>query len=172
MKRIRNLFTLIIMIISLVMISGCSSKTQTKQEVDYNALRLVESYKLVSVNPEIKTYEHGHISGSFLIAYGSANGGYTKDSYKVYNYWYQRADGGIVEGILDTRKHRFHYFHLIHQNFVVIDKCKIVVYENDNITPQVEIWKNQEKHPMIEYRFTIPKGTFRNYYNFQNVPKC
>ena len=163
MKRIRNLLTLIIMITSLVMLSGCYSNPQAKPKVMRDGFILCESYGLVSVNPEIQNYEKANFSGSFLICFGGISGEYEKRSIKVYQYWYQRSDGGILEGTIDKTK------------YLNPESIRIVVYENDNVSPKLEIWKNPRGEGSVfskgitEYRFTIPKGTFRNYYNFQNV---
>lgn len=106
---------------------------------------MTKSYNLVAAKFETTTELKGSFSGMFLIGGGSIETG--REDY--YIYWYQREDGGIIK-----------------ENLTKDDRKEIIIYEDNSISPKVEIWKN-DWNGKEEYRFTIPEGTFINTYDVQ-----
>ena len=186
MKRIRKLFSLAVILgVTLLLVSGCISnaeREQLLQEEETNIpvvteLKCIESYGLVSAKLEYHTTEHGSLSGHYLFCFGGMSGSYEKITTPIYKFWYQRSDGGILEGTIDMSKYPYP------------KTVSIVVYENDSIKPKFEIWRNdlatqygdgerksiyfryakKTAYPKTEFRFTIPKGTFVNTYDFQGI---
>lgn len=157
MKRIRILFILVVMFV----MSGCNNNNMSKEEK--NELQLVCSYELVAAKVENQTQISGELSGNYLFCLGSISGNLETTTKPVYKYWYKREDGGILSGIIDM------------SSYVYGEKVEVVIYEDDTITPKVEIWKNyyaREKvggfsDIVIEIRFTIPSGSFVNTYDLQ-----
>ena len=73
----------------------------------------------------------------------------------------RREDGGIISGVID------------YSEFTDPEEIVVIVYEDDEISPKVEIWENGynpfNRNHRVEYRFTVPTGTFVNNYDFQGI---
>lgn len=186
MKRIRKSFNLaIILVVALLLVSGCISNAEKKQlqkEEESSIpviteLKCIESYGLVAAKLECHTTERGSLSGHYLLCFGGMSGNYDKITKPIYKFWYQRSDGGILEGTIDMKQYPYP------------KTVQIVVYEDDSIKPKFEIWRNdlateygdgqinskyfrfakKTCYPKTEFRFTIPTGTFVNTYDFQGL---
>ncbi len=127
-------------------------------------LHLVTSHKLVTVQVERQKEINAEL---YLL--GSGNVKTTEST--IYRYCYQREDGGIVPVSVNLSDYK--------PNTVFI-----VVYEDDTVEPKVEYWTNykdkfdslsgsfqiqDEIKYVTEIRFTIPKGSFVNVYDFQEL---
>lgn len=170
MKRIRNLFILaLLVVVATCILTGCHDSEYYEPE-NYNKLRLICSYELVAATVDSQTQVSGSISGVYLLGFGGTSGKIETTATKVYNYWYKREDGGIIPETINMASY-------IHPETV-----KIVIYEDDSVTPKVEIWRNtgaiergdgasyNEKFlTLTEFRFTIPSGSFVNTYDLQEL---
>ena len=145
----------------LIMIScySCSAKGMEKHDENME-LKLVETYSLVSTNVLTNFQTNGTISGVYLFGSGTTSGNTGSKYLPIYQYWYKRGDGGIVSGIID------------YSEFSFPEKVTVVIFEDDKTPPKLEVWKNKEYDPKIEYRFTVPTGTVVNSFDLQgNSPQ-
>ncbi len=126
--------------------TGCGGKSEPNWQC-------TASYDLVAA--KVQTNTIGKFSGKFLVCYGYMSGSIENNN-TVYKYWYKRSDGGIITDTIEQTSLR-----------------KIVVYEDDDIAPKIEIWEDLSRKwyewSDTEYRFTIPSGTFVNVFDFQSV---
>ena len=190
MKRIRKLFSLAsVLIIALLLVSGCMSNKEKEmarqaqlielqEEIRFaSELRCQESYELVAARVQYNSEKHSNLSGGFLLCFGLVSSDSSTLTKPIYQYWYKRSDGGILAGSIDFT------------SYERPKNVKLVVYEDDTVTPKVEIWRNllstvngdgsdrvwtpeqTTYRSNTEYRFWIPTGTFVNTYDFQGNNK-
>ena len=163
MKRFLKFTSLVVVAcICVLTLTGCGIVdvitdlfTDDEYESDWQC---IGSYKLIAAKVETQTNVNAEFSGKFLICFGGMSGNVTTSENTVYKYWYQRSDGGILAGVIDMASEDVEW---------------VVVYEDDEATPKVEIWQDfgrpDYKIKHIEYRFTIPSGTFVNTFDFQGI---
>ena len=110
---------------------------------------LSESYELVAMEYNISTRENANAYG-FLLFFSYSS---EEETTEEYRYMYKRADGGMMNGIIDS-----------------YNSGTVVIYEDDSSTPKLEVWtKGSGLLKETEYRFTIPTGSIVNYYNPQGI---
>ncbi len=159
MKRIQVFFMVMVVLLTCIL-SGCISN-----DSDSNELRLECSYELVAVKANVQTQVSGDFSGIYVLGIGGVSGTADVKTTKVYDFWYKRDDGGIIPDTIDL------------ESYTYPENVRIVIYESDTINPKVEIWRNNDARGFgdgsfsncrTEIRFTIPKGSFVNTYDFKN----
>lgn len=160
MKRIQVFFMVMVVLVTCCVLSGCTSNNSEKNE-----LSLECSYELVAAKTNIQTQTSESISGIYVLGFGGISKKADIKTTKVYDFWYKRDDGGIIPDTIDLESYNYP------------ENVKIVIYESDFINPKFEIWRNKDakkyrdgKFPdcKTEIRFTIPRGSFVNTYDFQN----
>lgn len=131
----------------------------------YDLFELRETYELVSVDVVNQTDLSGSFSGAYLLGIGGSHGHLETTHKKIYEYWYKREDGGIIPATIDMSSYKD-------------GTVEIVVYEDDTISPKIEIWRNSgassngdgyNRLSYTEFRFFIPSGSFVNTYDFQGT---
>lgn len=143
-------FILVLIIPSISIVMICY-EPESKTEI-----KLDETYYLVAANVNNKTQTKEKLSGSFLLGIGEISGENKTEEKEIYKYWYKRSDGGILCKEINSRD----------------PNITVVVYENDSIAPNVEVWRNESRfEEKIEYRFTIPSGSYVNMYDLQVAEK-
>ena len=163
-KRISDANLVAIVFGCILVLSVITMIAYVVETIPQSELHLVTSHKLVTVQVE----RQKNISANlYLLGSGSVK---TAES-TIYQYCYQREDGGIVPVSVNLSDYD--------PNTVFI-----VVYEDDTVEPKVEYWTNYKDRfdsrgesfqiqdgidYITEVRFTIPKGSFVNVYDFQEL---
>jgi len=163
MKRIQNLLIAILLIATLtITFSGCSSEIYE----EFNELKFVSTYELVSMKAESQAQVSGELSGTYVICFGKISGKVETTNTFVYKYCYKREDGGSVPTIIDISSYEYP------------ETVKVVIYEDNITTPKVEIWRNGYAQDygdgkydctQTEFRFTVPSGSMVNTYDLQGL---
>ena len=137
----------------------------TANASDPKTFELRESYDLVSVNTVNQTDFSGSFSGAYLLGLGGSSGSIETTHKKIYEYWYKREDGGIIPASIDM-------------STFVENSVYVVVYEDNTVSPKIEIWRNKmaqnsgdgiNGNCYTEFRFFIPLGSFVNTYDFDGT---
>lgn len=153
----KRIAMLMIPLICMVLLAGCGEPN----EPDWQC---VESYELISVQVDRVVGTSFNASGKYLMCYGSFNASSHTYVDSEYIYWYKREDGGHLERVVEPDP----------------ENTRIVIYEDDTVTPKVEVYMDMantvdgywdymmrwETH-MVEYRFTIPSGSLSSTFTIQ-----
>lgn len=148
-------------LIVLVCFKSCSATSFEADTIDEDEFQMIASYELVSANVQTNLQTNGELTGVYLFGTGITSGNVSTEYSPIYQYWYKREDGGIISGVID------------YSEFTDPEEIVVIVYEDDEISPKVEIWENGynpfNRNHRVEYRFTVPTGTFVNNYDFQGI---
>lgn len=151
-------FVVIVVTLVVLLLIMTLSEADT---IDEDEFQMIESYELVSANVQTNLQTNGELTGVYLFGTGITSGNVSTEYSPIYQYWYKREDGGIISGVID------------YSEFTYPEEIVVIVYEDDEISPKVEIWENGynpfNRNHRVEYRFTVPTGTFVNNYDFQGI---
>lgn len=154
-------YILSVVIVVVMFISSCDDTSSEADTIDMDEFQMIESYELVSANVQTNLQTNGELTGVYLFGTGITSGNVSTEYSPVYQYWYKREDGGIMSGVIN------------YSELTDPDEVIVVVYEDDNISPKVEIYENGynpfNRNHKVEYRFTVPTGTFVNNFDFQGI---
>ena len=120
-------FVVIVVTLVVLLLIMTLSEADT---IDEDEFQMIKSYELVSANVQTNLQTNGELTGVYLFGTGITSGNVSTEYSPIYQYWYKREDGGIISGVID------------YSEFTYTEEIVVIVYEDDEISPKVEIWEN------------------------------